>query len=469
MTLTSQDELTSPVSASVRGVVLEHLGVPPELLDEVPVLTARFPTWRAIAIQASLDALLPVLEARVLGVPVEFPVYPRLAELLLTPDMTLGPVDYVNYATGPETTMACINAGLILATFQQTPVAVWIHPVREESSTEPRDLAVSVKCTSAETGNAFLDALRAGMEAHNPYRGKSLKLVLDRAGQITEIRFADKPHVDRHQVVLPPGLLDAIETHAVGVGLNAERLRAAGRHLKRGLLLYGPPGTGKTHTIRYLASRLPDATLFVLTGDNMNQVKVVATLMAELAPAIVVLDDVDLIAESRDNAGNAGSQLFNLLDAMDGMRDDIDVLFICTTNRAEELETAISARPGRIDQAVEVALPDAECRARLLELYGEGLDLQLTNPDLVVERTAGVTASFMKELLRRATLFAIDDDPDGTGTATVTDGHVAAALDVLLDPDQPLTAALLGIHRPADPTALQRTKTRGSGTDWCGI
>jgi len=65
-----------------------------------------------------------------------------------------------------------------------------------------------------------------------------------------------------------------------------------------------------------------------------------------------------------------------------------------------------NACPGRIDQAIEIPLPDAECQRRLLNLYGEGLDLQLEDPEIVISRTEGVSASFIKELLRRATLFS---------------------------------------------------------------
>ena len=58
---------------------------------------------------------------------------------------------------------------------------------------------------------------------------------------------------------------------------------------------------------------------------------------------------------------------------MDGLDEDHDVLFVLTTNRADLLEPALATRPGRIDQAVELPLPDADGRRRLLELYGEGL------------------------------------------------------------------------------------------------
>ena len=54
--------------------------------------------------------------------------------------------------------------------------------------------------------------------------------------------------------------------------------------------------------------------------------------------------------------------LFQLLNEMDGLAEDADVTFILTTNRADLLEPALASRPGRVDQAVAFALPDAAAR-----------------------------------------------------------------------------------------------------------
>jgi ATP-dependent 26S proteasome regulatory subunit len=95
-----------------------------------------------------------------------------------------------------------------------------------------------------------------------------------------------------------------------------------------------------------------------------------------LQPSIVVLEDVDLIAEERTREGACSAVLFELLNQMDGLADDADILFLLTTNRPDILEPALASRPGRIDQAIEIPLPDAACRRRLLELYGRGLTLR---------------------------------------------------------------------------------------------
>ena len=51
------------------------------------------------------------------------------------------------------------------------------------------------------------------------------------------------------------------------------------------------------------------------------------------------------------------------------------MLFILTTNRPDQIEPALASRPGRIDQAVEFALPDEEGRTKLTKLYAGGLDV----------------------------------------------------------------------------------------------
>ena len=90
-----------------------------------------------------------------------------------------------------------------------------------------------------------------------------------------------------------------------------------------------------------------------------------AALARDLHPAAVILEDVDLVAEARSHGPASNPILFDLLDAMDGGAPDADLLFLLTTNRADLLEPALAARPGRVDIAVEIALPDAAARQRL--------------------------------------------------------------------------------------------------------
>ena len=205
-------------------------------------------------------------------------------------------------------------------------------------------------------------------------------------------------------------------------------------------------------------------TRLVITGRALMAVGAVTEMARDLQPSVVVLEDVDLVAEDRSMGPRSSPVLFDLLDAMDGAAADADLLFLLTTNRADLLEPALAARPGRVDVAVEIELPDAAARERLLALYGRGVPLALTDEDIAtaIERTDGTTASFLKELIRRSVLEALHD-PEGRGAPgegaaaahgvpTVTGAHLARALDDLLDSAQGVTRTLLGVG--VDPTTL---------------
>jgi len=134
--------------------------------------------------------------------------------------------------------------------------------------------------------------------------------------------------------------------------------------------------------------------------------------------------------------------MFQLLNEMDGLAPTDDVLFVLTTNRLDILEPALAARPGRVDHAVEIDRPDAFGRDQLLRLYLSGAAEQLGDLATIVERTDGVTASFFKELVRRAV---------EAGDADLAIGHIDAALTELLDHATPVMQAVLGVRNDAEP------------------
>jgi ATP-dependent 26S proteasome regulatory subunit len=52
------------------------------------------------------------------------------------------------------------------------------------------------------------------------------------------------------------------------------------------------------------------------------------------------------------------AMLFELLNQMEGLAEDADLVFLLTSNRPDVVEPALAARPGRIDLALEIPLPD---------------------------------------------------------------------------------------------------------------
>lgn len=108
--------------------------------------------------------------------------------------------------------------------------------------------------------------------------------------------------------------------------------------------------------------------------------------------------------------------------------------------------------PGlRVDVAVEIGLSNADARGRLFALYGRDVPFEVDDADVaaVVERTEGVTASFLRELVRRSVLQSLHDhDP----LRTVTAAHTNRALEDLLHSSQQVTRSLLGVGN--DPETL---------------
>jgi cell division protease FtsH len=173
-----------------------------------------------------------------------------------------------------------------------------------------------------------------------------------------------------------------------------------------------------------MISQLTEVTVIELPGMALRYIQHACALARMLQPALLVLEDVDLIAESRSmRPGMDNPLLYQVLNEMDGLASEADVAFLLTTNRADLLEEAVAQRPGRVDLAVELPLPDTEARRRLFTLYGRGLDVASSDVDAIVTATEGATGSFFAELARRATLLAVTEGAGRPGPA-----HVRAAL-----------------------------------------
>jgi len=360
-----------------------------------------------------------------------------LSDLVGSSHLKPASAEYENLPVGPGRSHPCMTRGLALLSTPEGPAAIFVHPA-EQHRPGRSDLGVEVMTPVEGLAPRLLAELRRLMSERNVFRGQMISLESTMWGG-TDVVFHERPALRREDVILPESVLRDIERHTLVVGLRASALLAASRHLKRGLLLWGPPGTGKTHTVRWITTELAETTVFVLTAGSLGALGPICRLARELAPSLLVLEDVDLVARERTMRGQGGPLLFELLNELDGMADDANVAVVLTSNRAELLEPALAARPGRVDLAVEIPLPDADCRRRLFDLYARGMTLELSDPDAVIKRTNGVTASFFRELLRQAMLEAVEHD-----STVVRDEHVAAGLERLVGTTNEMTRVLLG-------------------------
>ncbi|MCZ2815746.1 AAA family ATPase [Modestobacter sp. VKM Ac-2984] len=433
---------------TLAGLLLAHLG---QAGAELDVVEEAWPSYEHVNVQAGLDTWLAGAGRtwQLVGV-VGFQHRPfGLGELLSAAPETQEPygprpgnASRVNRAAGPDgESRPCVRCGVYLVTEGSARTAVLVRGPEPESGLP--NTTVQVVSTDPELAARAATEIRAAAMAQNVFRGQVLSFGSEVFGHgQTLLQFHRRPTLAADQLVLAADTLAEVQRQVVEVARHKEQLLAAGQHLKRGVLLYGPPGVGKTHTVRYLTSTLVGTTVLQLTGNALHLIAEACSVARALAPAMLVIEDVDLIAEDRGMHPGQHPLLFQLLNEMDGLAEDADVVFVLTTNRADLLEPALAARPGRVDQAVELRLPDAEARRALFDLYRGGLEVDTSGLDDVLARTEGVTASFLKELLRRAALLAAQRT--ATGPLSVSAADLSGALGELLDTRNAMTRTLLG-------------------------
>lgn len=355
-------------------------------------------------------------------------------------DLGVGAVEYRTMAVGPDSERSAVALGVRLFAIDGVPVVVLQRVANPQFGAEAR---IEVMAPEPETAASLLAEVREAMAEFSVLRGQVVTFEANPYGATSSgVTFLPRPEVGAADVVLPGGLLARAEAHVLGIGRQRDVLLASGQHLKRGVLLYGPPGTGKTLTVRYLVGRC-DLTVIMLSGQGLALVGLAAQTARALAPAIVVLEDCDLVAEER-SMHSTSPLLFEVLDALDGLAADADVAFLLTTNRVDVLEPALAQRPGRVDLALEIPLPDEAARRALLALYAPGEVFSAAALDVAAARTEGTTASFAREVMRRSVLRAAEADE------VLEDGHLTAVLDELLSDAQAVTRAMLG-GRSAEP------------------
>jgi hypothetical protein len=416
----------------------------------LPVVTERWAAHEHADVQLAIERWLENTDraVEIIGTPHHARRHQTFAEMLQfarrDTGFIVGPPDLVHIPVSPDDTHPCVSFGVFLVS-GPPPLAILLRGPDPQTGTA--FVQLEIVTADADVAADLVAELRRLAIELSPVRGQIVTLAPpDRPGG-SPIAFLRRPRLAREQLVLPEDALTAVERQVLEVAALRDRLRAAGQHLKRGLLLYGPPGTGKTHTVRYLLGRLEGATAVVLSGVALHQVAAACGLAKRHQPSVVILEDVDLVAGDR-SFGPPGSNplLFEILNQLDGLGDDVDVVFILTTNRVEVLERALAERPGRVDEAVEIGAPDATGRDRLLRLYGA--DAGLADVDLTesVEATDGLTATFLRELVRRAVVVATLARPDDAPVRVQQDDLDAAVAQLQTSRAQ-LTRALLGEDR----------------------
>ncbi len=424
--------------AALARVVNRHLGTD---WRSGTILTRPVPNWERVNLFLALEALREQAPA---APPVlSFGYYDELAQGLTHGANRRMPLEYAVRATSLATTTKVVAAGLYLLKLPDgAPYVVLLS----------RGYLEALAATP-EAAQAALDRVLHEASKRNVYRGQVVTIentqyMGDEVGQDYQIVFHDMPAVPRSEIVLPEDVLRVVERNVIGLLAHAETLRKAGRGTRHGVLFHGPPGVGKTLVTKYLARACPNYTVILMSGRQLRFVRESCQLAKLLQPALVVIEDVDLIATDRSQNFDT-TLLHELMDEMDGLGTKADVIFLLTTNRPRALEGALATRPGRVDQAVYFPLPDRDCRRRLFDHFARGLDLSAVEIEPLLDKSDGASPAFIGELFRKAALMAAErgerSDPLKLTTADFT-----AAVRELIEFGGALTQQLLGYRTDPD-------------------
>jgi len=211
----------------------------------------------------------------------------------------------------------------------------------------------------------------------------------------------------------------------------------------KGILYYGAPGTGKTSLAKAVAAE-NNMEIFIITPslvmgeDGARKALEMFDLSKKASrvsgnPTILLIDEIDAIAQTRSSSSTS-RVLVMLLNELDKLVPADNVIVIATTNRREALDGAI-IRSGRLDQSVEVGLPNAEDRAKILNIYVKNLKL---DKDVVIKTYADKMKSFSGADIRKTIDLAVTNSMDRLSVdklsaVVISNSDIKAAIATVMD------------------------------------
>jgi hypothetical protein len=320
--------------------------------------------------------------------------------------MQATPAQFEEVEIGNGETVRCLKNGVWLLKDGDRAYAVVLATNDEYGQGAKLALEIAAAGQAGvEIASKVFEAIERRLSKDSCYRGRVLSLEQENqwSGRASRITVHEFETVAREEVILPEATLKAVERNVLHFASHRPALRQLGLSTQKGLLFHGAPGTGKTHCIRYLAGRLTGHTTLLITAEGVGLLPEYIALARLLQPALVVIEDADLIARARTEMGGPCEEIMlnRLLNELDGLRERADIFFVLTTNRPDALEPALASRPGRIDQSIEFPLPDESHRMRLLRLYGRSIPVDQALLNDLATRTDGATPAFIKEFMRR--------------------------------------------------------------------
>jgi len=197
-----------------------------------------------------------------------------------------------------------------------------------------------------------------------------------------------------------------------------------GGKIPKGVLLVGPPGTGKTLMAKAVAGEA-NVPFFSMSGSDFvemfvgvgaSRVRDLFKQAKEKAPCIIFIDEIDAIGRARGKNPNFGSNderentLNQLLTEMDGFGNNVGVIIMAATNRADILDKALM-RAGRFDRQIHLELPDINERKDIFKVHLKPIKLEKNlDIDFLSKQTPGFSGADIANVCNESALIAARKD-----------------------------------------------------------
>ena len=184
--------------------------------------------------------------------------------------------------------------------------------------------------------------------------------------------------------------------------------------LPRGFFFSGGPGTGKTLLARAIAGELELPLISIYSsalfsrwvGESEKELEEVFRRAKQVAPCILLLDEVDSIAPIRRATNDSGvsQRIVNqLLREIDKAKDFKDLIIIATTNRMDLVDPALM-RSGRFDYVVKFDAPDEKERLEIFKIHAVDLGIETSDLKKLARMSEGFVGSDIESVCRRVRL-----------------------------------------------------------------